>query len=136
VLPPTTRAEVERMPITAPGAGLDPEVARRLQTLREATQHRNTLCLTYLDLREQASDREVWPLGCFYWGAVWTLAAWCETREAFRSFRVDRIQAICPTGNRFPIQAGRTLADLLRQEQAQRATGPRALQKPLTSPMY
>ena len=32
------------------------------------------------------------PLGCFYWSEVWTLAAWCEVREGFRNFRVDRIE--------------------------------------------
>ena len=32
------------------------------------------------------------PLGLYFWGKVWTLAAWCELRDDFRSFRVDRIR--------------------------------------------
>ena len=63
VLPVATRAEVESMPIVAPGAVLDPEVVRGLQTLLEATQHRNTMRLPYFNLREQASERESQPLG-------------------------------------------------------------------------
>jgi predicted DNA-binding transcriptional regulator YafY len=38
-------------------------------------------------------DRTVRPLGLYFWGKVWTLAAWCELRDDFRSFRVDRITA-------------------------------------------
>ena len=56
--PAATEAEVRDMSIAAPGAVLDPEVARGLHTLREASQHRNTRRLAYLDLYEQASERE------------------------------------------------------------------------------
>jgi len=35
--------------------------------------------------------RTIRPLGLYFWGKVWTLAAWCELRDDFRSFRVDRI---------------------------------------------
>ncbi|MBK9573277.1 MAG: WYL domain-containing protein [Rhodoferax sp.] len=42
------------------------------------------------------SQRSVRPLGCFYWGKVWTLAAWCEMRHGFRSFRLDRMDAVAP----------------------------------------
>lgn len=116
ILPAATRAEVERQPVVTPGGGLEPGVAQTLQTLREATQLRQTLRLQYLDLSGRASTRTVWPLGCFYWGAVWTLASWCEFRGDFRSFRVDRIEAIQILPLRYPHQPGRTLADLLRRE--------------------
>jgi len=56
----------------------------------------------------------VWPLGCFFLGAVWTLAAWCELRQDFRSFRFDRVRAIEALDERFRDEPGRTLADLLR----------------------
>jgi predicted DNA-binding transcriptional regulator YafY len=59
------------------------------------------------------------PLGSFYWGAVWTLAAWCEAREDFRSFRVDRIERLQPLDERFRDETGKTLADLFRREGAQ-----------------
>ncbi|AOW11667.1 DNA-binding transcriptional regulator [Hydrogenophaga crassostreae] len=118
VLPASMRAEIEHMPIVAPGSGLEPAVARQLQTLREATQKREVLQIDYEDLRNQHTTRAVWPLGCFYWGTVWTLAAWCENRSDFRSFRVDRIRSIAPADRRFGARAGRTLADMLRQVSA------------------
>jgi len=55
------------------------------------------------------------PLGCFCWGEVWTLAAWCETRQDFRSFRADRIEHMDVLDERFRDEPGRTLADLMRQ---------------------
>lgn len=129
VLPALTRAEVESLPIVAPGAGLAPEVAATLQALREAAQSRNVLLLNYLDLKEQSSQRRVWALGCFYWGAVWTLAAWCETRQDFGRFRVDRIESLRAVGDRLPVQSGRTLADMLRQVSAEECSSPFARQK-------
>ena len=57
------------------------------------------------------------PLGCFYWGKVWTLAAWCETRSGFRSFRLDRVvqaQQLDDKVGRFKDEPGKTLADFLR----------------------
>ena len=42
--------------------------------------------------------------------AIWTLAAWCETRGDFRVFRVDRILAVQDTGEAFADEPGRDLA--------------------------
>ena len=70
--------------------------------------------MRYLDLRGAASERVVRPLGCIFWGEVWTLAAWCESRDGFRSFRIDRIEALAVLDERFRGEPGRSLADLLR----------------------
>lgn len=59
--------------------------------------------------------RALRPLGCFYWGSVWTLAAWCERRESFRSFRVDLIGELQVLEERFRDEPGKTLAELFRQ---------------------
>ena len=116
VLPAATRTEVERMPLVVPPVGLAPAVGAALQRLREASQNRTVLEIDYLDLSEQRSSRRVRPLGCYFWGKVWTLAAWCERRGDFRSFRVDRIEQIRPQDQRFADEPGKTLADLLRRE--------------------
>ncbi len=63
-----------------------------------------------------SSERIVWPLACLYWGDVWTLAAWCEQRSAFRNFRVDRIAALDVLEERYRDEAGKTLADMIRLE--------------------
>lgn len=116
VLPAATRTEVDRMPLFVPPVGLSPGVGDLLQRLREATLRRTVLAIDYHDASDQRSTRRIRPLGCFFWGKVWTLAAWCEHRQDFRSFRVDRIGSLRVLEERFADEPGRTLADLLRRE--------------------
>ena len=114
VLPAATRAAAESLAIYAPPAGLDDTTRARLEVLRQATEARRKIALHYLDLKDIASLRTVRPLGCFFWGQVWTLAAWCESRQDFRSFRVDRISEMAVQDQRFRDEPGRSLADLMR----------------------
>jgi len=115
ILPRQTRAAAESLALYAPSFSVDPAVQQPLQTLREAVQSRRTVTLAYQDAAGQVSQRRVRPLGCFFWGKVWTLAAWCETRQAFRSFRLDRIGTLQVDDSVFRDEAGKTLADFLRQ---------------------
>ncbi|WP_138513887.1 helix-turn-helix transcriptional regulator [Rhodoferax bucti] len=117
VLPPAARTAAQSLALYAPPVGLAPEVQATLQLLREAAQAQRKVMVHYLDAQGCTSQRILRPLGCFYWGAVWTLAAWCETRHDFRSFRLDRIQqahAVAGPEGRFDDEPGRTLADYLR----------------------
>ena len=100
-----------------------PDVATRqwLEALRIAAEAKHTVRIVCLDLKEQRSERVVRPLGCFYWGSVWTLAAWCEARDRFRNFRVDRIAELQVLDARFRDEPGKTLADLFREVEAERA---------------
>lgn len=117
VLPAAARAAAESLAIYAPPIALDTRTRARLETLRRATEARCRIRLDYLDLNERPSQRVVRPLGCFYWGAVWTLAAWCEARAEFRNFRVDRIQQLLVLKETFRDETGRTLADFFRREE-------------------
>jgi predicted DNA-binding transcriptional regulator YafY len=117
VLPAAARTAAQSMAVYAPPTGLEPAVQATLQTLREAAQAHHKLRLQYSDAQGQPSERTVRPLGCFYWGKVWTLVAWCEARGAFRSFRIDRmagVQVPIGAGSTFRDEPGKTLADFLR----------------------
>jgi predicted DNA-binding transcriptional regulator YafY len=85
-----------------------------LAIAREALATRRRLRFRYANERGDASERTVRPLGVFFWGRTWTLAAWCEMRTGFRHFRVDRISEPA-LGDRFDDEPGRTLRDLLAQ---------------------
>lgn len=117
VLPSAERAAAESLLVMVPPSGLEPGTQRVLQQLREAAQAKRLAHMTYRDLAEAQSERTVRPLGVFYWGKVWTLAAWCESREAFRSFRIDRIETLDVLERHFADAPGQSLADLLRQFQ-------------------
>ena len=110
------RVEMERMPVYAQLQGLRKEEASNLQALREAAQRMQLVALTYQDADQQPTERIVSPLGCFYWGKVWTLAAWCDLRHDFRSFRIDRISHLQVLDTHFQHRTGRTLQDMLRQQ--------------------
>jgi predicted DNA-binding transcriptional regulator YafY len=117
VLPPAARTAAQSMAVYAPPLGLEPAVQATLQALREAVQARHKVHVSYCDAADAMTQRTLRPLGCFYWGKVWTLAAWCETRQDFRSFRLDRIARVelLQDANRpFVDEAGKTLADYLR----------------------
>ena len=117
VLPATARTAAQSMAVYAPPSGLEPAVQANLQTLREAAQDHRKVDMTYRDANEQLTQRTVRPLGCFYWGKVWTLAAWCETRDGFRSFRLDRMVQVQLQGElagQFKDEPGKTLAAYLR----------------------
>ncbi|MDP9971599.1 putative DNA-binding transcriptional regulator YafY [Variovorax paradoxus] len=121
VLPPAARVSAEALALYAPALGLGDALRTRLQTLREAVQARQKLRLHYRDVSGDASERIVRPLGCFYWGKVWTLSTWCELRNDFRGFRIDRMDAVDVLPERFRDEAGKTLADMLRQVKARAA---------------
>ncbi|MBI5256068.1 MAG: YafY family transcriptional regulator [Burkholderiales bacterium] len=114
VLPPATRAAAESLALYAPTGVIDEATRARLAVVRRASESRHKLHLHYRDLKEADSERTVHPLGCFFWGQVWTLAAWCEARQGFRSFRLDRIQQLEVLDERFRDEPGQTLADLFR----------------------
>lgn len=76
--------------------------ARHLPTLRRAIRLRERVFLDYIDGSGKLTERPVRPLILEFWGRVWTLATWCEARQGFRSFRVDRIETLTCTGETFP----------------------------------
>ena len=118
VLPAAARTAAESQAVYAPlnaVTGLDASTRQRLADLRVATQAQRKVEISYQDLQNKTSQRTLRPLGCFYWGKVWTLAAWCETKGDFRNFRMDRIQSYEVLAAGFKQEAGKTLADFLRK---------------------
>lgn len=88
--------------------------AAGLAVAREALVARRRIQLTYADERGDVTERTVRPLGVFFWGKTWTLAAWCEMRTGFRNFRLDRVSE-ATLRDPFADEPGRTLRDMLAQ---------------------
>jgi predicted DNA-binding transcriptional regulator YafY len=49
------------------------------------------ISLRYRDEHGRASERVIWPITVGYLDTVRLIAAWCELRKDFRSFRTDRV---------------------------------------------
>ncbi len=72
--------------------------------LRRGIDDRRKVLLAYCDREGRATERLVRPLGLYFWGITWTLAAWCELRRDFRTFRLDRIESAAPADERFELE--------------------------------
>lgn len=79
-----------------------------------AIDEKRKIQFVYRDVNGRETDRVVWPLGVFFWGSAWTLLAWCELRDSFRSFRLERMQALEILDSTFEDVAGRRVIDYFR----------------------
>lgn len=70
--------------------------------IREAIRTECKLQISYVDAKEDASKRIIWPLALGYFEEVHVIVAWCELRDDFRHFRVDRIKEIDECKLRYP----------------------------------
>jgi predicted DNA-binding transcriptional regulator YafY len=124
VLPAAVRERVTRANVFAPPMELTDEVRGLIDLTQKAIDGCDILHFGYEDQQGAMTDRSVHPLGLWFWGKVWTLVAWCETREDFRMFRLDRTTGLATTGKQFRPVAERSLAECLRQYEAK--FGPQA----------
>jgi len=69
-----------------PSDGLD------VAQLRAWIRAGKKLAMGYCDETGRATQRTVWPLLIGYRDATRLLVAWCELRDDFRTFRLDRVQ--------------------------------------------
>lgn len=101
-------------------------VYARWDQLHEAITTCRWLEIGYQDAKACKTGRHIYPLGLFYWGGCWTLGAWCALRQAYRDFRVDRIDTLaqCRQGEGAP--PGVTLADYLTLRQSDEFTHARS----------
>ena len=104
VLPARLRRRVSALgmvtvSILGSGARLDPDI---LTVLASACRDHERLELAYLDRTQRATRRKVEPLRLAHVGnRRWYLIAYDLDKDAWRTFRVDRIEAIHAVGPRF-----------------------------------
>ncbi|HEY5566324.1 MAG TPA: YafY family protein [Gammaproteobacteria bacterium] len=110
-LPPRLRPKLALSRMHVPDFHVPDAVTELLGVARTAINEKRRLVLHYRDANGGLTERTVWPLGLVYWGGAWTLGAWCEFREDFRTFRVDRIQSARMLSSRIPETPGRSLED-------------------------
>jgi predicted DNA-binding transcriptional regulator YafY len=119
VLPTDLRERIDEVLLYAPGFRVPAELRSKLDTLHTAAQERRVILIAYSREDAQQSIRRLHPLALYFWGGTWTLAAWCELRNDFRSFRVDRMEHLESLPEVFTHKSGQTLADFLRHVRAE-----------------
>ena len=116
-LPDRLKARLEQTPLYAPGFHVPSETIASLTPLRTAIEDRRVVWLRYADEAAIETERTIRPLGLFFWGYRWSLSAWCELRNGFRSFRLDRIREMSVLDERFVALPGQTLEDYFQLQE-------------------
>ena len=91
----------------APPSGTDPA------ELRHAIHEARKVAITYIDEAGCRTSRTIRPIAMAYYVDVTLLGAWCELRQDFRNFRVDRILGAELLDEHFVAESGRLLAEWL-----------------------
>ena len=120
VLPATLRDRAAAVEVHSFAPGMTEELRTRIDRLEAAVEARSLLAIDYVDAAGKATARRIRPLGLWFWGNVWTLVAWCELRDDFRMFRLDRIAGLAETGERFRPERARSLGAFFRRMEAER----------------
>ncbi|MCP1537008.1 helix-turn-helix transcriptional regulator [Methylorubrum extorquens] len=72
-----------------------------METIRAGCWREEALALRYSDKDGAVTERQILPLSIVYLDSKMTLLAWCCLREAFRMFRLDRIEEVRMAGSSF-----------------------------------
>jgi predicted DNA-binding transcriptional regulator YafY len=117
VLPEGARHRAGQVQVHAIGWRMSDELRVLIDRLEGAVDRSARLSFAYTDQHGAATRRTVRPLGLWFWGASWTLVGWCELRDDFRMFRLDRMDAL-EDGPSFKPERGKRLQDFYRMMEA------------------
>jgi predicted DNA-binding transcriptional regulator YafY len=96
-------ADVRRVPVTFD-----------LGRLRAAIRGCQKVRFRYHDEKGAETQRKVRPLSLWFYPPIWMAASWCELRDDFRFFRVDRMSDVEFLSEPFAPEAGKSAEDLFR----------------------
>lgn len=103
LMPPRLRRRMDALQSqTVPAPSYGPSIdAATLTTLAQGCRDRETVRFGYTAKAAELTQRHVEPRRLVSIGRRWYLVAWDRGRDAWRSFRVDRIETVQLTGARF-----------------------------------
>lgn len=118
VLPEGLRRIVLETALFAPDFPRTQVMSRDVDLMRRAIGEHRLLAFGYTSADGDESERDVRPLALHFWGNKWTLAAWCELRHDYRSFRPDRMHGVQILERRFDPSDGINLEQFLARVEA------------------
>ncbi|PSH69002.1 DNA-binding transcriptional regulator [Phyllobacterium brassicacearum] len=115
VLPKEDRPRITNTHVHSTSYNISDNDRALIDLAENAAEQCRVLSIVYTDLDGNESSRDIRPLGLWFWGKVWTLISWCELRNDFRTFRIDRIAKVEKADRIFRQERGKTLADFYRR---------------------
>lgn len=90
--------------------------------LRNAIREGRKVHLHYRAEDGRSSERIIWPIAVAYYDAQRLIIAWCELRQAFRSFRTDRMNHAEVLADKYP-ERRKVLLKRLQEQHAGESGG-------------
>src|SRR3954464_8424545 len=81
------------------------------------------MAIAYQDVEERQTERVIWPIAIGYLNSARLLVGWCELRQDFRHFRLDRVADAQFLDERFPERPAVLRAKWLKTLEAPRPAG-------------
>jgi len=113
VLPDKLASSLDETHLYGYHFGKQSVVGGHLATVRQALRQSNKLELEYQDSKNDRTTRIVRPLALSFLGNAWLLTAWCEWRQSFRNFRLDRVLSVKATAQTFMQEPGKRFDDFI-----------------------
>lgn len=85
-------------------------------TIRLAIRNERKLDIVYRSGDGTESARTIWPFMIGFFESTRMVAAWCELREDYRHFRIDRISSVTAREERYPRRRAQMLKDWRTQQ--------------------
>lgn len=78
-----------------------PKIKIDIALLRQAAWEENEIFINYTDAKGELTERNLKPLSILFMDQALMLLSWCNLRDDFRNFRIDRINSLTVTTNSF-----------------------------------
>lgn len=82
-----------------------------LATIRQAIRSEHKIHVGYADELGNATERTLWPIALAFYDRVRVLVAWCELRQSYRHFRIDRIATLQGVAEKYPGRRAKLLKE-------------------------
>lgn len=110
VVPDSLKHALDDYPIMVASYDYDERCQQATRVVREAIEASQCVELDYQDVKGALSHRIIEPLGMVFWGGKWTLVAFCQLRQDYREFRIDRIVSASPYHSYFTTNDCKSMA--------------------------
>ncbi|MET3825121.1 putative DNA-binding transcriptional regulator YafY [Sphingomonas sp. PvP055] len=111
VLPDDLKAGIEASGmLIGPGTPI-PARDDELATIRRAIRSEHKIHVSYADELGNATERTLWPIALAFYDRVRVLVAWCELRQSYRHFRIDRIATLQGIAEKYPGRRAKLLKE-------------------------
>lgn len=114
VLPENRKKQIANSTLFSPPvSGISSNDATVFRDLRDAIDMKRKVCIHYSKNTSDSSVRTLRPLCMVFFTPYWIVSGWCELRNDFRNFRIDRITEHTVLDETFSDEPGLSLKDLL-----------------------